>query len=160
MGDSMPMTERLTSSCPKLISTPRRRARRGWNTHSSWNPWMRPEAMLKRDTKAQDLANKVAAIHRLLPAVVQWTVQLHRTIRNGIAPRVRWGLPCLPPRRGWGSFRTWVPRLRPWATVFGPPGLRWPGTRFGAPLEPRREDPHHAALRPGYPGLRWNHAVG
>jgi hypothetical protein len=43
---------------------------------------------------------------------------------------------------------------------FGPPGLKRPGSRFGAPVEPRRGNSHHGVLRPSYPGLRYNHAVG
>jgi hypothetical protein len=57
---------------------------------SSRLSWVRVEALLKRETKAQESGNKVAAIHRLLPAVVQLTVQLIRTFRNGIALRMRW----------------------------------------------------------------------
>jgi hypothetical protein len=43
---------------------------------------------------------------------------------------------------------------------FGPPGLKRPGTRFGVPVGPRRGNSHHAVLRPCYPSLRSNHAVG
>jgi hypothetical protein len=58
----------------------------------------RAEALLKRETKAQESGNKVAAIHRLLPAVVQLTAQFIRTIRNGIVLRMRW-LAALAPLR-------------------------------------------------------------
>jgi hypothetical protein len=57
---------------------------------------MRTESMLKRETKAQGSGKKVAAIHRLLPAVVQQTAQFIRTIRNGIVLRMRW-LAALAP---------------------------------------------------------------
>jgi hypothetical protein len=57
---------------------------------------MHTEALLKHETKAQESGNKVAAIHRLLPAVVQLTAQFIRTPRNGIAPRMR-GLTDLAP---------------------------------------------------------------
>jgi hypothetical protein len=50
----------------------------------------------QRETKAQESGNKVAAIHRLLPAVVQLAVQFIRTIRNGIVLRMRW-LAALAP---------------------------------------------------------------
>ena len=40
----------------------------------------------------------MAAIHRLLPAVVQQTAQFIRTIRNGIVLRMRW-LAALAPLR-------------------------------------------------------------
>jgi len=56
---------------------------------SSRLSWRRAEALLKRETKAQESGKKVAAIHQLLPAVVQLTVQFIRTIRNGIVPRMR-----------------------------------------------------------------------
>jgi hypothetical protein len=59
---------------------------------------MRAKALLKRETKAQESGNKVAAIHRLLPAVVQLTTQFIRTIRDGIVLRMR-GLAALPPLR-------------------------------------------------------------
>jgi hypothetical protein len=52
----------------------------------------------QRETKAQESGNKVAAIHRLLPAVVQLAVQFIRTIRNGIVLRMRW-LAALAPLR-------------------------------------------------------------
>ncbi len=51
---------------------------------------MPTEALLKRETKAQESGNKVAAIHRLLPAVAQLTAQFIRTIRNGIALQMVW----------------------------------------------------------------------
>jgi hypothetical protein len=54
-------------SCPKLIFTPRRRDRRGWNTPSSPVSSLRTASMLKHETKAQESGNKLAAIHRLLP---------------------------------------------------------------------------------------------
>jgi hypothetical protein len=57
---------------------------------------MRAEALLKRETKAEESENKGAAIHRLLPAVVQLTVQFIRTIRNGMVLRMR-GLVALAP---------------------------------------------------------------
>ena len=59
---------------------------------------MRAEELLKREPKAQESGNKVAAIHRLLPAVVPLTAQFIRTIRNGIALRMRW-LAALAPLR-------------------------------------------------------------
>jgi hypothetical protein len=76
--------------------------RRGWNTHSSRNPWVRTEALLTRDTKAQEAANMVVAIQReregkpapsgrhvapaqkLLPAVTQLTAQRVWVVPNGI----------------------------------------------------------------------------
>lgn len=48
---------------------------------------MRAEALLKRETRAQESGNKVAAIRRLLPAVVQSAVHFIRTILNGIVLR-------------------------------------------------------------------------
>ena len=51
---------------------------------------MRAEALLKRETMAQESANKVPAIHQILPAVVRLTAQFIRTIRNGILLRMRW----------------------------------------------------------------------
>jgi hypothetical protein len=51
---------------------------------------MRAEALLQRETKAQESGKKVAAIHRLLPAVIQRTAQFIRTIRDGIVLRMRW----------------------------------------------------------------------
>jgi hypothetical protein len=54
--------------------------------------------LLKRETKAQESENNVAAIHRLLPAVIQLTAQFLRTIRNGILLRMRW-LAALAPLR-------------------------------------------------------------
>jgi hypothetical protein len=38
---------------------------------------MHTEALLKRETKAQESGNKLAAIHRLLPVVVPLTAQSH-----------------------------------------------------------------------------------
>jgi hypothetical protein len=46
----------------------------------------------------QESGNKVAAIHPLLPAVVELTAQFIRTIRNGIVLRMRW-LAALAPLR-------------------------------------------------------------
>jgi hypothetical protein len=43
---------------------------------------------------------------------------------------------------------------------FGPPGLKRPGTRFGAPVGPRRVEARHAALHPSDPGLGHVHVVG
>jgi hypothetical protein len=65
---------------------------------SSRLPWMRTESMLKRETKAQGSGKKVAAIHRLLPAVVQLTAKFTRAIRIGIILRMRW-LAALAPLR-------------------------------------------------------------
>ena len=45
---------------------------------------MRAKARLNRETNAQESGKKVAAIHRLLPAVAQLTAQFIRTIRNGM----------------------------------------------------------------------------
>jgi hypothetical protein len=59
---------------------------------------MRAEALVERETKAQESGKKVAAIHRLLPGVVQLTAQFIRTLRNGIALRMRW-LAALAPLR-------------------------------------------------------------
>ena len=59
---------------------------------------MRADALLKRETKAQESGNKVAGIHRLLPAVVQLTAQFIRTTRNGIVHRMPW-LADLAPLR-------------------------------------------------------------
>jgi len=59
---------------------------------------MRAKALLKRKTKAQESGNKVAAIHRLLPVVVQLTAQFIRSLRIGIVLRSR-GLADLPPLR-------------------------------------------------------------
>jgi hypothetical protein len=59
---------------------------------------MRTEAMLQHETKAQESGDNVAAIHRLLPAVVHLTAQFIRTIRNGIVLRMRW-LAALAPLR-------------------------------------------------------------
>jgi hypothetical protein len=57
---------------------------------------MRAEALLKRETNAQESGNNVAAIHRLLPPAVQLTAQFIRTIRNGTVLRMRW-LAALAP---------------------------------------------------------------
>jgi hypothetical protein len=65
---------------------------------SSRLSWMRAEALLKRETRAQESGKKVAAIHRLLPAVVQLPLQFVRTIRNGIVLRMRWLAGLAPPR--------------------------------------------------------------
>jgi hypothetical protein len=54
--------------------------------------------MLKHETKAQESGNKAAAIHRLLPAVVQLAAQIIRTLRNGIVLQMRW-LAALNPLR-------------------------------------------------------------
>jgi hypothetical protein len=54
--------------------------------------------VLQLETEAQESGNKVAAIHRQLPAVVPLTVQFIRTIRNGIVLRMRW-LPALATLR-------------------------------------------------------------
>jgi hypothetical protein len=59
---------------------------------------MRAEALLKREAKAQESGNKVAAIHRLLPALVQLTAKFTRAIRIGIVLRMRW-LAALAPLR-------------------------------------------------------------
>ena len=45
---------------------------------------MRAEALLKRETNAQESGNNVAAIHRLLPPAVQLTAKFIRTTRNGM----------------------------------------------------------------------------
>ena len=45
---------------------------------SSRLPWMRAEALLKRETMAQESGKKVVAIHRLLPPLVQLTVPFIR----------------------------------------------------------------------------------
>jgi hypothetical protein len=64
----------------------------------SRHSWVRAEALLKRETLAQESGKKVAAIQRLLPAMVQLTVQFIRTIRNGIVLRMRC-LAALAPLR-------------------------------------------------------------
>jgi hypothetical protein len=51
---------------------------------------MHAEALLNRETKAHESGKKMAAIHRLLPAVVQLKAPFLRTIRNGIVLRMRW----------------------------------------------------------------------
>ena len=51
---------------------------------------MRAESLLKRKTKAPESGKRVAAIHRLLPAVVQSAVHFIRTLLNGIGLRMRW----------------------------------------------------------------------
>ncbi len=65
---------------------------------SSRLSWMRTEALLERETKVQKSAKMVAAIHRLLPGVVQLTAQFIRTIRNETVLRMRW-LAALAPLR-------------------------------------------------------------
>jgi hypothetical protein len=52
------------------------------------------EALLKRETKAQESGKNGAPIHRLLPVVVQQTAQFIRTTRNGNVLRMR-GLAAL-----------------------------------------------------------------
>jgi hypothetical protein len=64
----------------------------------------RAEALLKRETKAQESGKKVAAIHRLLPAVVQLTVQFIRTIRNGFVLRMRWRAALSPLRISMAAY--------------------------------------------------------
>jgi hypothetical protein len=59
---------------------------------------MRAEALVERETKAQESGNEMAAIHRLLPAAMQLTAQFIRTIRNGIVLRMR-RLAALAPLR-------------------------------------------------------------
>jgi hypothetical protein len=54
--------------------------------------------VLHRETKAQESGNKVAAIHRQLPAVVPLTVQFIHRIRNGIVLRMRWRAALAPLR--------------------------------------------------------------
>ncbi len=65
---------------------------------SSRDSWRRAGVLLKRETKVQESRNKVAAIHRLLPEVVQLTAQFLRTIRNGMVLQMRW-LAALAPLR-------------------------------------------------------------
>jgi hypothetical protein len=59
---------------------------------------MRAEALLKRETKAQESGKKVAAIHRLLPAVIQRTAPFLRILRNGIVLQMRWMAALVPLR--------------------------------------------------------------
>ena len=58
----------------------------------------RRKAMAEREHKAGETGRRVAAIQRLLPAVVQLTAQFIRTLRNGIAAGIRW-LAALEPLR-------------------------------------------------------------
>jgi hypothetical protein len=95
--ENSPINSRAPS-CLKLTFTPRRRARRGWNTHSTPVSSLRTESMLQHETKAQESRKKIPGIHRLLPAVVQRTAQFIRTLRNGIVPPLRWPA-ALPPLR-------------------------------------------------------------
>jgi len=44
----------------------------------------------QRRSRAAAAGRKVAAVHKLLPAVVQLTAQFIRTLRNGILVRMRW----------------------------------------------------------------------
>ena len=56
----------------------------------------RRKAMAEREHKAGETGRKVAAIQRLLPAVVQLTAQFIRTLRNEFATGMRW-LAALEP---------------------------------------------------------------
>jgi hypothetical protein len=64
----------------------------------SRHSWVRTEALLKRETKAQEAGKKVAAMHRLLAAVVPLTAQFIQTLRNGIVVRMRWRAALAPLR--------------------------------------------------------------
>ena len=58
----------------------------------------RRKALVEREHKARESGRKVAAIQRLLPAVVQLTAQFIRTLRNGIALGMRWRAALEPLR--------------------------------------------------------------
>ena len=64
----------------------------------------RRKALVKREQKARESGKKVAAIQRLLPAVVQLTAQFIRTLRNGIAVGMRWLAALAPLRASMKSY--------------------------------------------------------
>lgn len=64
----------------------------------------RSEAMKHRVIKARESGRNVAAIQRLLPAVVQMTAQFIRTLRNGIAVKMSWHAAIEPLRTSMNSY--------------------------------------------------------